>query len=75
MSEEETELILRDVYPKASRERSLWALDVTPQLLQEVFMQPNTLTTLEVLWKVASLSPFTDERMGPALVVANQLVH
>ncbi|KAF9545689.1 hypothetical protein EC957_010552 [Mortierella hygrophila] len=75
MSEVETELLLSDVYPKASLERSLWAIDVTPQLLQGVFLQPNTLTTLEVLWKAASLSAFTEERIGPALVVANKLVH
>ncbi|KAF9136918.1 hypothetical protein BG015_002950, partial [Linnemannia schmuckeri] len=75
MSEEETELLLSNVYPKSSQERSFWAFDVTPQLLQTVFLQPDTLTTLEVLWKVASLSPFTEERKRPALVAAARLVH
>ncbi|KAF9548657.1 hypothetical protein EC957_005896 [Mortierella hygrophila] len=51
MSAKETEQLLADIYPHLSSERSLWALDVTPQLLQTITSQSNTLTTLEVIWK------------------------
>jgi hypothetical protein len=51
MSAEEIELLWNGVCPRSSSERSLWALDVTPQLLQKVFLQQDSLTTLEVLWK------------------------
>lgn len=52
MSSQEMEQFLDDVYPQlSSSELSLWAMDVTPQLLQTVSCQPNTLTTLEIIWK------------------------
>jgi hypothetical protein len=54
MSAEETEILLTDIHHRSSQKRSLWALDITPQLLQTVFSQPGTLTTLEILWKPAS---------------------
>ncbi|KAK3806227.1 MAG: hypothetical protein JOS17DRAFT_767682, partial [Linnemannia elongata] len=50
MSAEEIETLWTDVCPRSSSERSLWALDVTPQLLQMVFLQQDILTTLEVFW-------------------------
>ncbi|KAK3806253.1 MAG: hypothetical protein JOS17DRAFT_767737, partial [Linnemannia elongata] len=60
MSAMETEQLLADVYPHLSSERSLWALDVTSQLLQTIASQPNTLTTLEVMWKATtSFAPKT----------------
>ncbi|OAQ34414.1 hypothetical protein K457DRAFT_14252 [Linnemannia elongata AG-77] len=54
MSAKETEKLLVDIYPYLSSERSLWTLDVTPQLLQTITSQPNTLTTLEVMWKATT---------------------
>ncbi|KAG0376245.1 hypothetical protein BGX24_008040 [Mortierella sp. AD032] len=74
MSAEQTEELVTDIYPYLSSERSLWAPDVTPQLLQSVFFQSATLTTLEVLWKrnLISYSYFT---CSQALGNAHQFVH
>lgn len=54
MVAEETEMLLTDVHTRSPQERFLWALDLTPPLLQTVSSQPGTLTTLEILWKPAS---------------------
>ncbi|KAF9334935.1 hypothetical protein BGZ91_010671 [Linnemannia elongata] len=58
MSSEEIKLLWTDVCPRSSSERSLWALDVTPQLLQTVFLQQDILTTLEVFWMPDNHLPF-----------------
>ncbi|KAK3819401.1 MAG: hypothetical protein JOS17DRAFT_756352 [Linnemannia elongata] len=57
MSDADTEVLMADVYSPSSSEVSLWMLDLTPQLLQTVFLQQETVTTLEICWKRASLSP------------------
>ncbi|KAK3819377.1 MAG: hypothetical protein JOS17DRAFT_756307 [Linnemannia elongata] len=56
LSTEETELLFTDVFSSRSSERTLWALDVTPELLRRMFLQPaaTTLTTLELCWKLTS---------------------
>ncbi|KAK5829056.1 hypothetical protein F5H01DRAFT_329446 [Linnemannia elongata] len=54
MTAEETEMLMTGVLRPSSQERSLWALDLTPQLLQSVFSLADTLTTLEILWKPTS---------------------
>ncbi|KAK3819428.1 MAG: hypothetical protein JOS17DRAFT_756414 [Linnemannia elongata] len=54
MTVEETEMLFTGVHRPSSQERSLWALDLTSQLLQSVFTLADTLTTLEILWKPTS---------------------
>ncbi|KAG0289648.1 hypothetical protein BGZ96_006842 [Linnemannia gamsii] len=74
MSAEEIELLWNDVCPRSSSERSLWALDITPQLLQKVFLQQDTLTTLEVLWKSDKHFP-TRIDCYESLEEAHRLIH
>lgn len=56
MSTKETELFFTDVFSSRSSERTLWPLDVTPELLQGMFLQlaATTLTTLKLCWKLNS---------------------
>lgn len=51
MTPEEKEHFLTEVYPRSTKELTLWALDVTPQLLQTLFIPPTHLTSLELYWK------------------------
>lgn len=59
MSDADTEVLMATVYSHSSSETSLWMLDLTPQLLQTVFLQQEALTTLEICWKRASPSCFS----------------
>ncbi|KAF9278929.1 hypothetical protein BGZ88_000275 [Linnemannia elongata] len=74
MSSEEIKLLWTDVCPRSSSERSLWALDVTPQLLQTVFLKQDILTTLEVFWMPDNHLPFRTN-CEEVLSGAHRLVH
>ncbi|KAK3845689.1 MAG: hypothetical protein J3R72DRAFT_520859 [Linnemannia gamsii] len=75
MTTEEADMFWRDVYPQMSTsELSLWTLDITPQLLQTLFSQSDTLTTLEIIWKSAwAFSP--EGYCHPPLKEVYRLVH
>ncbi|KAG0315697.1 hypothetical protein BGZ97_007931 [Linnemannia gamsii] len=55
---EETEYFMTEVHSQSTRDLTLWARDVTPQLLQTLFFPPttSTLTSLELYWKHAAHS-------------------
>ncbi|KAG9072960.1 hypothetical protein KI688_000741 [Linnemannia hyalina] len=74
MSVEETEMLLTGVYRPSSQERFLWALDLTPQLLQSVFSMADTLTTLEILWKPTS-KEYPRECCERSLLNTHALIH
>lgn len=56
MTPEEIEHFLTEVHSQSTKELTLWARDVTPKLLQTLFLPPTTtiLTSLEVYWKRAA---------------------
>ncbi|KAF9548677.1 hypothetical protein EC957_005916 [Mortierella hygrophila] len=74
MSAEEIESLWADVCPRSSSERSLWALDVTPQLLHTVFLQQDILTTLEVFWMPDKYLP-SRTNCEESLGGAHELIH
>ncbi|KAG9072921.1 hypothetical protein KI688_000702 [Linnemannia hyalina] len=55
MTLEEREHFLTEVHPRSTRELTLWALDVAPQLLQTFFLPPTHLTSLELYWKPTTI--------------------
>ncbi|KAF9545702.1 hypothetical protein EC957_010565 [Mortierella hygrophila] len=55
MTLEEKEYFLTEVHSRSTRELALWALDVTPQLLQTFFLPPAHLTSLELYWKPTTI--------------------
>ncbi|KAF9138887.1 hypothetical protein BGX30_008620 [Mortierella sp. GBA39] len=74
MSAEEIKALWTDVCPRSSSERSLWALDVAPQLLQTVFLQQDILTTLEVFWMPDKYLP-SRTNCEESLGGAHELIH